>query len=212
MKKLVICATMMLITMIAAPMAEATVSIDLSGASTGTLINAPGGSFASLFSGQVPVGSTGISGSPTGPLTLAPTFGLNVEFWDPAVSPASNSILPQPGNTSPLSVLLDSQASSITWTMGHASPPSSVDINFYASDGSLVHSVNQSLIANYNVYSFGGFGNFAGLTIYNNNDPAGLRFQNFSYEAVSTVPAPGAILLGGIGVSIVGWLRRRRTL
>jgi hypothetical protein len=52
---------------------------------------------------------------------------------------------------------------------------------------------------------------YAALLVYGGSDP-GPQSANFSNVQAYTIPAPGAILLGGIGVGLVGWLKRRRTI
>lgn len=186
----------------------AIVNIDLSGASTGSSITAVGGSFAQTFNGQT-VAGIGISGTPSNPLMLAPSGSISVSFWDPGVSAASNSLLPQPENSAPLSLLLDSAANSITWTMGSASG-GSIDVDLFGLNGALVNHASFNPLNNgYSVYSISGLGTFNGLTFKNDTDSSGLRFMNFSYNAVP-VPEPEmyAQLLGGLG--LLGFVGRRR--
>ena len=36
--------------------------------------------------------------------------------------------------------------------------------------------------------------------------------QTIGYDVIDVVPAPGAFILGSVGLSLIGWLRRNRTL
>jgi len=58
----------------------------------------------------------------------------------------------------------------------------------------------------------------SGITYDFLGNPFGFQYNVFQqdnglfFQANNTIPAPGAIILGSIGVCVVGWLRRRRML
>lgn len=190
--------------------AQATViDIDLSGATTGTSITAPGASFATSFAGQTVSGNT-LSGGPTGPLSLVASGSLTVDSFNPSCSgcDSGNSILPQPGNLAPLSILLDSSADSFELVMGSASSGSTVEIDFFDSMGAVVNSITQVYSSGYNMYSYSGFGLFSGISFHSNNDPAGVRYMDMAYNSVASVPESGSLALLGLG--LVGLTIARR--
>lgn len=182
---------------LAAPAQAATVNVDLSGAVSGSTVNGVGASFAQGFS--------------FGPLALAPSGTISVAFFNPGVSPASNSLLSQPNNQAPLAMYLNGAlANSFTFTAGSASG-GSVTITGYDAAGVVTGSTGLNFNNGYDVYTIGGLGNFAGIQFSATNDPAGVRYMNISYEALAggAVPEPSAWALMILGFGVTGAALRR---
>jgi len=199
MRKLTLLAVVSSIALSAVSANAATVAIDLSGAVTGTTVTGVGATFAQGFAAGAP-------------LTLSPSGTIDVAFFNPGVSPASNSLLSQPGNAAPIAMLLGGNlANAITFTAG-SGDGGAFDVIGYDANGAVTGSTTFSGLSGYSIFNVSGIGNFAGLLFTNNSDPAGLRFMNFSYETVvgGPVPEPASWAMMILGFGMVGGAVRYR--
>jgi hypothetical protein len=79
--------------------------------------------------------------------------------------------------------------------------------NVYNDLGGYYHGEKTDLFLSAGTHSI-----YMNVTALAPNEPSGAAHAIFSEANFSVVPAPGAMLLGSIGIGLVGWMRRRRMM
>jgi hypothetical protein len=82
-------------------------------------------------------------------------------------------------------------------------------VDAYDASNNLIDSFIGSGLNGYGTETLSGISPISYMTCH--DDGGFVAISNMTFES-TVIPAPGAILLGSIGVAFVGWLRRRRTL
>jgi hypothetical protein len=160
-----------------------------------------------------------ITGTPSTPLTMdgsvAADYGVCIlySYWSGGNAIAGLGPIGYPNldaiGEGALTMLFAIDQNVIGFTVVGADS-GAMDIQFFDRSGSMLGDLRVSLDSGDGAtYAFSSDAtNIAAITIDNANG-GGIGFDNIRFQPI---PAPGAILLGSIGVSLVGWLRRRRTL
>jgi len=96
----------------------------------------------------------------------------------------------------------------VTFDSGYWDAVGQAVIDVYDPGMSLLTTVSNTAVG-VDTISISGLGQIGYVYFNSIADPSGADIDNLAF---TQIPAPGAILLGSIGVGLVGWLRRRRTL
>lgn len=99
---------------------------------------------------------------------------------------------------------------SVTFDSGYWDGVSTAVIDVYdPTKTTLLASLSNTMIGPETI-SISGLGQIGYIYFDSTGDVAGGDIDNLAFT--STIPAPGAVLLGTLGTGLIGWLRRRRTL